>query len=40
MELISQTTVPAPIQSSITAANGTLFIPMHGAIYAVEKGEP
>ena len=39
MELISQITVPDRIQSSITAANGTLFVPMLGAIYAVEKNE-
>ncbi len=39
MELISQTTVPGRIQSSITAANGTLFVPMFGAIYAVEQQE-
>ncbi len=36
-QLISQTTVPDRIQSSITAANETLFVPMFGAIYAVEK---
>ena len=36
MKLISQTTIPNRIQSSVAAANETLFVPMFGAIYAIQ----